>query len=209
MRVSFLMTILIATVVSAQLGCSTMSMSSGPLSLMGPEPLPVTIAGVSVASITDADRMLVRRVHINAPQQDVFKYMVNFEAMPEWMPGLSAVSVDNSASHNGPGIVGVGTMRACTVPGAEVKETVVHYNEPHSFAYRMTEGNGLGLPFSQATGLVTLTPTRSGGTELAYHVFYNTKSLHPISPIAPTMLGKQLGDGLDNIATRLDGVKYK
>ena len=173
------------------------------------EEVPSSIAGVRTADVASGDKMLVRKVYLEASREEVFQYMTDFASAPQWLHALKEVRVDNQRSQNGPSRVGVGTVRHCSMTGATCQETVVHYDYPNSFAYRMTEGHGLGLPLSEGTGFVTLEPTQSGGTLLHYYVIYDTKALHPASLLAPTMLGKQLGEGLGRVAQKFGGHRVK
>lgn len=163
------------------------------------------VAGVDVTRITDASHSVVKTVHLDAPQAEVFEFMTDFESIPDWLPGLSSVSSNHSFSQNGPGAVGVGTQRTCSAPGLKVHEKVVHFDPPHSFAYTMTSSEGPAVPLSEGTGVVSLSPAANGGTNLEYHVFYEPKTFHPMSPLVPFMLDFQLGGGMKNIADHFNG----
>ncbi|MEO0529064.1 MAG: SRPBCC family protein [Planctomycetota bacterium] len=182
--------------VLAMAGCAAVK---APMLPGGKVPLPEQVGDVRVADLTDANRMVVKHVHVDAPREEVFAYLIDFESMPDWFPGLNKVSVDNRESANGPEQIGVGTLRACELTGASVAERVVHYDRPNAFAYTITSKDGPAIPVTKGTGLVTLTPTRDGGTDVEYRVFYETNPWHPMSPVFPVAMGRQLGEGLANL----------
>lgn len=169
------------------------------------EPVPHSIAGVRVADIANGDKFLKKKVFLKASKERVFAYMVDFEKMPEWMSSVKSVAVDNRRSRNGVNQVGVGTVRSCKMTGAACQEVVVHYNAPHSFAYKMTSSSGIAMPFAEGTGVILLEDSPRGGTVMTFSVIYKNKMLHPAAMMSGMMLEKQLGDGLDKIARQFGG----
>ena len=188
----------VAIILFASTGCSAM----GPM--MASQSAPPFVPGVLVSEITRASRSVTRSVHLDAPREQVFATLTDFESMPDWMPGLSSMTANHSYSST-PGQCGVGTQRTCKAPGMTLREEIVHYEYPTSYAYRMTSSEGAAVPLREGVGIVHLEDSPSGGTNLTYHVLYETKTLHPMGAVFPTMLKRQLGDGLENLAGRFGG----
>lgn len=150
-------------------------------------------------------KTVVKRVRLNTNAPKVFAYMTDFEEMEKWMPGLKRVEVDNRNSQNGPNAVGVGTQRVCSMLGMEAHEEVIEFSAPHRFAYELTERSSATVPFKSGIGTVQVDPIETGGCIVTYEVQYETKPFHPMSPFMPSMLSKQLDEGLDNLAWQFGG----
>ena len=167
--------------------------------------MPYAIGGIRVADVADGNRILSRKIHLDASQEKVFQFLADFESMPEWMPGIKSVTVDNQHSQNGSGEIGVGSLRTCSIGPGEVKELVLHYDPPHAFAVKISEETNSAIPMSEGTGIVVVTPTNDGGCDLSYNIIYKTKPFHPMSSLMPVMMRKQLREGMDNVIQRYGG----
>lgn len=197
-----LLAYLMALFVASTFGCSSIN---GGLLVSKPA-LPTNIAGVSVSDA--GDNILIRRIHLKADADTIFQFMTDFEKMPEWMPGLDKVTVDHQQSQNGPHQCGTGSVRTCYAKGMKLSERVIHYHRPYSFAVELAEASTLA-PLSKGTGVVKISPTQNGECDVTYSVLYDTKSLHPMSPVMPFMFKKQLSEGLDNVIAHFGGYRIE
>jgi uncharacterized protein YndB with AHSA1/START domain len=108
-------------------------------------------AGFDTNEFTTAPLRADVLVRVDGSREEVFNLINNFERMPEWMPGLHAVAVDNSmaASPNGEGCV-----RTCSFPFGDVSEKIVYNDGWRRLAYSMTDDNTLG--YSNHLAVVTV-----------------------------------------------------
>ena len=94
---------------------------------------------------------------LGAPPEDVFAFITAFERLPEWMPFMLRVRVDNTRALT-PG--GVGAVR---VIDGRTRETVVALEAPRLLAYSASDASLLGM-YTHHLGVLTcdrLEPSRT------------------------------------------------
>lgn len=146
---------------------------------------PRHIAGVNVDLYTDAPLRMTKTVALPGEPEAVFSTLTNYKAMPEWFPGMSAVTVNNlDAGAEG----GEGAVRVCTFgPDQEITEDIVIFDAPNTLAYAVRNGNFMGMTGHFA--LLTVEP-KKGGSLLSWHQYFN----HP-DPAAFNARGGAMLDG--------------
>ncbi len=102
---------------------------------------------------------------LGAAPQAVFAFITDFPRIPEWMPLISRVSVDDSEAE----VQGqVGAVRVIEPPlGPTTRERVVAFEPGRLLAYAATDASLMGM-FRNHLGVLTTEPHPLGGTHLTW-----------------------------------------
>ncbi|MGC4936673.1 SRPBCC family protein [Kribbella sp. DT2] len=81
---------------------------------------------------------IVTEIEVDAPQADVFEYVIDPTHFPQWQAGVTGGGLD----HDGPPAIGsvCHTTRRIGGRQRETTSTIVKYAPPHAWAVRGTEG---------------------------------------------------------------------
>ncbi|MFQ5995820.1 MAG: SRPBCC family protein [Acidiferrobacterales bacterium] len=93
---------------------------------------------------------------LNAPVNEVWKVIGEFDAVPEWHPDIKECNIENFMSCDT-----VGCMRDLTMPdGAKIREKLVTLSyDDHMYKYTIVEGQ---LPVKNYNGTLRLRPITDG-----------------------------------------------
>lgn len=102
---------------------------------------------LSAADFTGASLMTQNTVHLRASTDEVWRFLTEYERLPEYIPGVVAVEVDGT---NAEVVGGVGTRRMVTMAQPDgstvlLQEEVAAFAVERSLGYRVLEGNPFGL----------------------------------------------------------------
>ncbi|RMF17411.1 MAG: SRPBCC family protein [Candidatus Dadabacteria bacterium] len=108
-----------------------------------------------IAELTSSPLQFDVEAVLGAPPETVFATITDFERMPEWMPLMKRVEVDNSNAE-APGQVGA--VRVIYPPvGKPTHEIVTAFDAPTLLAYHATDESLMGM-FTDHTGVLTCEP---------------------------------------------------
>lgn len=117
---------------------------------------------------------------LGAPPETVFALITHFERLPEWMPFMMRVKVDNSRAHT-PG--GVGAVR---VIDGRTRETVVAIEPPRLLAYSASDASLLGM-YTHHLGVLTCEP--AGPSRTTFRWLFHAR---PGRSALPRFVGRHL-----------------
>ncbi|MEM6431187.1 MAG: SRPBCC family protein [Deinococcota bacterium] len=125
-------------------------------------------ADVNVNQYTYAPLQLKKVIELSTSPEQVFATLSDYSAMPDWVPGMSYVAVDNTKAllENG-----VGTVRTCNFEdGQSMVEDIVLFDAPTMLAYSVRDGNFMGM--SEHFALITMQASKQGCV-LSWYQFFN------------------------------------
>ncbi len=119
-------------------------------------------------------------IHINAPQEKVWKYISNLENLPKYFFGWGPIPAVEKVDIIGKKQMAVGLkQKTTTADGRALEETVLSVRKPEYFDYEI---KGFGFPFNlfviKGGGSWTFTRT-DVGTKATWNYFF-----HLTSPLA-------------------------
>ena len=154
------------------------------------------VGGLNIDQYTTAPLQMTKTLELPADPQEVFATLTAHAEMPEWFPGMSAAGVDNAhAEREG----GAGAVRVCTFGSEVLTEDIVLTDAPERFAYKIRDGNFMGL--REHFALVTLEPS-AGGTLLRWRQFFH----HPDPEAFNVQGGAMLEGALENLRAKYTDV---
>lgn len=132
------------------------------------EPSPLALqrgARLSTEIAAGSPLVLGRAVRLSGSPEQVFRYIADFERLPEWMPMMKRCRVDNTRAET-PG--GVGAVRVIDSGfGEPTRETVVAFEPPLLLAYSASDASLRGL-FTRHLGVLVSEPHPRGGAWLSW-----------------------------------------
>lgn len=105
---------------------------------------------------------------LDAKPESVFAVLADFANLPQWMPLMKRVEVDNSQAKK-PGEVGA--VRVIYPPlGPATRETVKAFERPWLLSYSAADENLFGM-WTDHTGILTCEDNGKGGTSLRWRTY--------------------------------------
>ena len=129
-------------------------MSSTPL------PTPATDWETRIRQLTPSPLQSEYTEILGASPEEVFAFISDFEALPEWMPGMNNVTVNNQQAET-PG--GLGAVRVITSYGKVTQEVVRAFEPPTWLAYSATN-QSLGGMYTDHLGVLICEPEETDKT---------------------------------------------
>ena len=149
------------------------------------------------APLTEAPLRVVRAASFNLPPEKVFTLVGNHKSLPQIAPMIHEVSLDNS---NAKVENGLGCVRICKLAdGNELRETMVQWNPPVSYAYAFTGSNPMGT--TDHLGVFHCERADDGTTILTWSHYFN----HPAADQVAGQLGSIMEMILGNLITQNGG----
>ncbi len=138
-------------------------------------------------------------VELKAPQEQVFAFISDFSRLPEWMPTLSRVDVDNTHAQT-PG--GVGAVRQIRSPGGKrTYETVKRFEPPSVLAYSASDASLMGM-YTNHLGVLTCEPVGNGHTRFRWLVYATPARSAFMRVVGKQMFSWILGRSVKNLQKR-------
>lgn len=148
------------------------------------------------AALSRAPLILALTSQLGASPEIVFSFISHFERLPEWMPLMKRVHVDNRNAVS-PG--GVGAVRIIDSGfGKPTEETVVAFEPPCLLAYSASDASLRGM-FRNHLGLLHCEPREAGGTLLSW-LSYATPGKGPQRLLGPTVFKQVIQRSLTQLA---------
>lgn len=152
-----------------------------------------TAPAAEAADFTAAPQVMVHVIEIPASAQTVWAYVADSEKLPEYVPGVVAVRVDQGdASSPGPGTVRYVQMAQPDGSTIELVEDIVAFEPERTFGYSVREGNPMGL--REHLGFIKL-HERDGTTTLTWAQHFKHDDMDTMSA--------SIGQAMDILATQL------
>jgi uncharacterized protein YndB with AHSA1/START domain len=146
--------------------------------------------------LSDQPLLLEKTRRLAATQQELFRYVTDFERSSEWIAGAIKGWTDNSNAEI-PGQVGAVRMLK-SVAGEPIREVVKAYDPPRMLAYSAGDGAFLGL-CTEHLGVMTCEPHPDGGTVVCW-LAYGKLASNPVKAWAGRKLFQvALGRGMKNL----------
>lgn len=150
---------------------------------------------------TDAPLRMRGRFVFAAPASTVFDRVTDPRHLASWFPTIHGGEVDHSASER-PGGWGAGSKRYCHARGmGTLDETVVVYEPPRAFAYRVRNRM---MPIRDHLAVMHLTDGAGGGTVLEWHQYFHLTGIVR-RRVFPTMMAMLMTRGMNRLARELGG----
>lgn len=115
--------------------------------------------------MTQAPLVLARAARLGADPTHIFAFITDFERLPEWMPLMKRVRVDNSRAETPSGVGAVRIIDSGL--GKPTEETVVALEAPTLLAYSASDASLRGMLTSHL-GVILCEPHPAGGTWLSW-----------------------------------------
>jgi len=142
------------------------------------------IANIAINQHTSAPLQMTKTAELPVSPEEVFATLADYKAMPEWFPGMSAVTVDSS---NAETEKGEGTVRVCSFGDQSMTEDIVLFDAPGKLGYAIRDGNFMGM--SDHFALVTVEP-KNDGSLLSWHQFFNHPDVEAFKAKGGAMLDR-------------------
>jgi len=114
---------------------------------------------VDMSFVTTAKRIYVMEGTVAFPPEAVWDYVTDPSTWNRWFPGLRSARYDGEPPH------GVGAKRVADMGLAKYEETILTWDEPHEWAYRIDRAT---LPIATAQVESTQLKPIPGGTRLRW-----------------------------------------
>jgi uncharacterized protein YndB with AHSA1/START domain len=115
--------------------------------------------------LSDQPLLFEKTRRLDATQQELFKYVTDFDRSSEWIAGARKGWTDNSRAEV-PGEVGAVRVLK-SIAGEPIREVVKAYDAPRMLAYSAGDAAFLGL-CTDHLGVMTCEPHPDGGTVLCW-----------------------------------------
>ncbi len=124
---------------------------------------------VWAGKLTTAPLQFDMSADLGAPPETVFDVIADFENMPDWMPVMNRVEVDNTNAEK-PGQVG--SVRVIYAPLAPkpTLEPVKAFERPNVLSYGATDESLMGM-YTDHTGILTCVDNGQGGTTFRWATY--------------------------------------
>ncbi len=128
----------------------------------------------------------------------LFAFITDFPRLPEWMPLLKRVTVDNSEAE----VAGqVGAVRLIEAPAAPVtRERVVAFEQDKLLAYSASDASLMGM-LRNHLGVLTCEPHPDGGTWFSW-LSYGEPGAVPMGWLGNPMFRFMIGRSVKNLQRR-------
>ena len=162
------------------------------------------LAVVSVAAFAAASMLKVtKQVTINAPADDVWAKIKNFDSLDKWHPAVEKDQIVSGKNNE------VGAERMLSLKGGgTIKEKLLAFDDKrHSYRYSILEGV---LPVSDYTSTITVVPAGKDRSTVTWTGSFKRKdtSDKPAADANDETATKTMGGvyqaGLDNLKTMME-----
>jgi hypothetical protein len=132
---------------------------------------------------------------VSAPQKEVFEAISADPSTWTWFPGIT------SGGYEGAGPHGVGSRRKVSMAGAVYRETILAWDPPSRWVYRVDETT---VPLAHALVEDWTIIDRGDHTVVRWTFAIDPRRLFRVSlPVAPAAMGKLFAKAMRNLSTSL------
>lgn len=143
--------------------------------------------------LEDAPLKVEIEVETRLPRERVWHAFVDAPRWPSWFPGVREASYPSQ-----PEPYGVGTLRAAEVSGELFEETMLAWDEPSRWVYRIDRTTA-PLAYAQVES-TELSQRPDGGTRVAWLLASDPREqLAAAREVLPGILERRLGEALANL----------
>lgn len=147
--------------------------------------------------LTTAPRRWTFSAHVAAPQEVVFDAISADPSTWSWFPGFT------SGRYVGEGPFGLGAKREIKVGPTTYRETVVAWQRPRRWAYRVEETT---IPLARALVEEWTVASAGAGSRVGWTFAIDPGAVfRMILPVAPMVLGRVFRKGMANLGRQLSG----
>ncbi len=150
------------------------------------------------SSLTQAPLVLPCAARLGADPARIFAFITDFERLPEWMPLMRRVTVDNSRAEKPSGVGAVRVIDSGI--GKPTEETVVALEPPELLAYHASDASLRGM-FTEHLGVLVCEPHPAGGTLLSW-LTYARPGKGPARFVGPTVFKQVIQRSLEQLTRR-------
>lgn len=162
----------------------------------------------NIAKYCNAPLRMEAVAEFNASPEKLFSTLSNPHAVASWVPLMQSLHMDHGAAGNG-AECGVGSVRHCAMQGmGELLETIVWWNPPHGYAFRVSANNKMMLPTQDHVSVMLVKPDDKGGSILTWQHYFDWRGLlmrHAAAFMLPLLMNR----ALKNIRRELGGAGGK
>jgi len=121
------------------------------------------------AALTTAPYQFSKRRNIPFTPEKIWPVIADHKGMTTWMPMITHVEITNEGND---GNLGLNCERECQFGPDLLREKIVYWNEPYSYAYMIADGS---VPFASGhLGYIEINP-KSNGSEVIWHQYFRPK----------------------------------
>ena len=144
---------------------------------------------------TSPPRAFVFDAVVDAPRDRVFEAIVeNVHTWKEWFPGIKGGSYASAGDH------GVGATRLLVLAGARARETILVYEPPCHWVYRV---DATSIPIARAIVETWGFDDVAQGTHVAWKFAIDPMLLFRVLPFPQLTIGAVWRRGMRNLSARL------
>lgn len=161
-----------------------------------------------ISNFSPAPLRMEARAGFNASPEKLFSTISNPNSVASWVPLMQSLHMKNGATGNSTEC-GVGSVRHCVLRGmGELNETIVWWNPPHGYAFRVSTKIKMMLPTEDHISVLIVKPDGNGSSILTWQHYFNWHG-SLMRHIAAIMLPMMMNRALKNIRRELGGLGGK
>lgn len=158
-------------------------------------PAPMTIeerrvGAFSVDSVTSSPLQIEVKFRVEVEPRRAFELV--FSDISSWFTEVGGIVWDHGKSKNGPNAAGTESTRNCSFGKDALFETIVHYDAPRAYAYRIDmEQSTASFPVKDQLAIFVVEPATNGGSNVTWRQYYR-KKFHPLALVINFMLKQKI-----------------
>ncbi len=158
-----------------------------------------------IAKYCQAPLRMEARAGFSVSPEQLFSTVSNPATVANWVPLMKGVSMEHGNAGNGIEC-GIGSIRHCDMRGmGELKETIVWWNPPHGYAFKVATKIRMMLPTEDHVSVMLVESDGNGGSVLTWQHHFNWRG-PLLRHMAVVMLPMMMNAALNNLRRELGGV---